>query len=327
MTERILVTGGAGFVGAHLCRRLLDDGAEVVCLDNFLTGVRSNISPLLDRSGFQLLEHDLREPVPWEGPLSAVLHLASPASPSAYLANPIQTLEVGSIGTLNVLELAARLDADLLLASTSEVYGDPEVSPQPESYRGNVSPTGPRSVYDEAKRFSEAATMAFRRARGVRTHIARIFNCYGPGMSPGDGRAIPDFIDRALDGRPVIVFGDGSQTRSFCYVDDLVDGLVALVRSDDPGPINLGNPDERSLLEIAELVVSLAGSDSRIEFGPLPEDDPRTRRPDITKARAVLGWEPRVELRDGLARTIAWFREMREEPAGSAEPPVSPASG
>jgi dTDP-glucose 4,6-dehydratase len=296
----------------------------VVCVDNFLTGRPANVDALRDHPRFRLVEHDLRAPLPWDDPLSAILHLASPASPAAYLANPIPTLEVGSLGTLHLLELASRTDADFLLASTSEVYGDPEVSPQPESYRGNVSSTGPRSVYDEAKRFGEAATMAFNRARGLRTRIARIFNCYGPGMSAGDGRAIPDFIRRALDGEPVVVFGDGSQTRSFCYVDDLVDGLLALFRSDEPDPINLGNPDERSLLEVAELVVSLAGSDSPITFGPMPEDDPRSRRPDIMRARTILGWEPRIELEEGLVRTIAWFREASDEgtPSAAGIPPA-----
>jgi dTDP-glucose 4,6-dehydratase len=312
VTDTVLVTGGAGFLGSHVCRRLLEDGNDVLCLDNFLTGRRTNVQALTEDPRFRLLEHDLRNPLPpFDEPISAVMHLASPASPAAYQANPIETLEVGSAGTLRVLELARRLDADLLLASTSEVYGDPEVSPQPESYRGNVSPIGPRSMYDEAKRFSEAATMAFHRTHGLRTRIARIFNCYGPGMSAGDGRAIPDFIRRALDGDPVVVFGDGSQTRSFCYVDDLVEGLLALLRSDEPQPVNIGNPDERSLLEVARLVVSLTGSDSPITFDALPEDDPRSRRPDITRARTILGWEPRTELEDGLARTIAWFSETR----------------
>jgi dTDP-glucose 4,6-dehydratase len=317
VTDTVLVTGGAGFLGSHVCRHLLEDGSEVLCLDNFLTGRRRNIEGLSEDPRFRLVEHDVREPLPaFEEPISAIAHLASPASPAAYQANPIQTLEVGSIGTLRMLELARHLDAVLLLASTSEVYGDPEVSPQPESYRGNVSPTGPRSMYDEAKRFSEAATMAFHRTHGVRTRIARIFNCYGPGMTAGDGRAIPNFIRRALDGEPLLVFGDGSQTRSFCYVDDLVEGLLTLLRTDHPEPVNIGNPDERSLLEVAKLVISLTGSDSTIEFAPLPEADPRTRRPDITTARTLLGWEPRIALEDGLSRTIEWFRERRDAVAG-----------
>jgi dTDP-glucose 4,6-dehydratase len=328
VTDRILVTGGAGFVGSHLCRRLLDRGAEVICLDNFLTGRRSNVDPLADDPRFRLVEHDLRRPIPLDDEISAVLHLASPASPAAYLANPIPTLEVGSLGTFHALELAARADADFLLASTSEVYGDPEVSPQPESYRGNVSSTGPRSVYDESKRFAEAATMAFHRARGLRTRIARIFNCFGPGMGVGDGRAIPEFVRRALDGEPVVVFGDGSQTRSFCYVDDMVEGLIALLRSNEPEPVNLGNPDERSLLEVARLVVRLTGSDSAILFDALPEDDPRSRCPDITRARTILGWEPRVGLEDGLVRTIDWFREGRSgTPATEARPDAGTAPG
>ena len=322
MTDTVLVTGGAGFLGSHVCRRLLEEGNEVLCLDNFLTGRRGNVETLTGDPRFRVVEHDLREPLPaFEEPISAIMHLASPASPAAYQANPIETLEVGSLGTLHVLELARRLDADLLLASTSEVYGDPEVSPQPESYRGNVSSTGPRSMYDEAKRFSEAATMAFHRTHGLRTRIARIFNCYGPGMSAGDGRAIPDFIRRALDGEPLLVFGDGSQTRSFCYVDDLVDGLLALLRADHPEPVNIGNPDERTVLEVAELVVSLTGSGSPIEFAPLPEDDPRTRRPDITTAKTLLGWEPRIELEEGLGRTIEWFRGQRGSAAASGERP------
>jgi dTDP-glucose 4,6-dehydratase len=326
VTDMVLVTGGAGFLGSHVCRRLLESGSRVLCLDNFLTGRRSNVEALTEDPRFRLVEHDLREPLPpFEESISTVMHLASPASPTAYQANPIETLEVGSVGTLHVLELARRLDADLLLASTSEVYGDPEVSPQPESYRGNVSPTGPRSMYDEAKRFSEAATMAFHRAHGLRTRIARIFNCYGPGMSARDGRAIPDFIRRALDGEPVVVFGDGSQTRSFCYVDDLVDGLLALLRSDESEPVNIGNPDERSLLEVARSVVSLSGSDSPITFEALPEDDPRSRRPDITRARTILGWEPRVELEEGLTRTIAWFRETRS--AASSDREARPDTG
>ena len=238
-----------------------------------------------------------------------MLNFASPASPPAYLAAPIHTLKVGALGTLHALGLAKRSGASFLLASTSEVYGDPEVRPQPESYRGNVSTTGPRGVYDEAKRFAEAATMAYHRAHGVDTRIVRIFNTYGPRLAPGDGRAVPNFISQALHGQPLTVYGDGSQTRSFCYVDDLIDGIVALLRSGEPEPVNLGNPDERSILELAEAVIEATGSDSEIVFEPLPEDDPKIRCPDITRARAILGWAPRVSLEEGLTRTVAWFRE------------------
>jgi dTDP-glucose 4,6-dehydratase len=309
MTERVLVTGGAGFLGSHVCRRLLDEGAEVIALDNFLTGRRSNLDPLIGRPGSDLVEHDLTVPIDPDLVCDAVLHLASPASPPAYLAHPIATLRVGSLGTFHALDLALRNGATFLLASTSEVYGDPEVNPQPETYAGRVSTVGPRSVYDEAKRFAEAVTMAYHRAHGLRTRIARIFNTYGPGMDTGDGRAIPEFIRSALLGEPLLVHGDGSQTRSFCFVDDLVDGLLALLAADEPLPVNLGNPDERSILEVAELVIRLTGSDSAIRFGDRPTDDPAVRRPDITRAERLLGWRPRVDLEEGLTRTIeAWRR-------------------
>jgi dTDP-glucose 4,6-dehydratase len=324
MSERVLVTGGAGFLGSHLCRRLLDEGAEVICLDSFLTGSRAKIEPLAASDRFELIEHDLTEPLDADLRFTALMHLASPASPPAYLANPIHTLRVGSLGTFHALEAALRSDADFLITSTSEVYGDPEVHPQPESYHGNVSTTGPRSVYDESKRFAEAATMAYHRTHGLRTRIARIFNTYGPGMEAGDGRAIPEFVTRALAGEPVVVFGDGSQTRSFCYVDDMIEGLLALLRSGERFPVNLGNPDERSLLDVARLVIELSGSDSGIEFAPLPQDDPIVRRPDITRARELLGWEPRVGFREGLERTIEAFRR---ETAGHRSPaPSSPAT-
>jgi dTDP-glucose 4,6-dehydratase len=304
VTERALVTGGAGFLGSHVCRRLLDQGAQVIALDNFLTGRRSNLDPLLGRPGFEVIEHDLTDPIDPDLTFDAVLHLASPASPPAYLAHPIATLRVGSLGTFHALDAALRNGATFLLASTSEVYGDPEVNPQPESYAGRVSTVGPRSVYDEAKRFAEAATMAYRRAHGLGTRIARIFNTYGPGMDPGDGRAIPEFIRSALLGEPLLVHGDGSQTRSFCFVDDLVDGLLALLGVDEPLPVNLGNPDERSIREVAELVIRLTGSSSPIRLGARPTDDPGVRRPDITRAEQLLGWRPRVDLEEGLARTI-----------------------
>ena len=304
-----VVTGGAGFLGSHLCERFLAEGAQVICVDSYITGSDSNVAHLVDDPAFTLLEHDITTPLFLDEAPSSVLNFASPASPPAYLAAPIHTLKVGALGTLHALGLAKRSGASFLLASTSEVYGDPEVRPQPESYRGNVSTTGPRGVYDEAKRFAEAATMAYHRAHGVDTRIVRIFNTYGPRLAPGDGRAVPNFISQALHGQPLTVYGDGSQTRSFCYVDDLIDGIVALLRSGEPEPVNLGNPDERSILELAEAVIEATGSDSEIVFEPLPEDDPKIRCPDITRARAILGWAPRVSLEEGLTRTVAWFRE------------------
>ena len=311
MAERILITGGAGFLGSHLCERFLELGAEVVCVDNYITGSNSNVAHLEGRFAFTLVAHDMTEPYFPESPPTSVLHFASPASPPAYLAAPIHTLKVGAHGTLHALGIARRAGASFLLASTSEVYGDPELRPQPESYRGNVSTTGPRGVYDEAKRYAEALTMAYHRAHGVDTRIVRIFNTYGPRLAPGDGRAVPNFVSQALTGRPLTVYGDGSQTRSFCYVDDLVDGIVALLRSGFHEPVNVGNPDERSILDLAQAVLEATGSDSEIVFKPLPEDDPRIRCPDITRARHVLGWEPRVTLEQGLAHTVACFRNAR----------------
>jgi dTDP-glucose 4,6-dehydratase len=308
MYERVLITGGAGFLGSHLCDRFLNQGADVWCLDNYLTGSFANVAHLVEHPRFRLVEHDITTPYYPEVPPTAVLHLASPASPPAYLANPIHTLKVGGLGTLHALGIAKDCSSVFLLASTSEVYGDPEVRPQPESYRGNVSTTGPRGVYDEGKRYAEALTMAYHRVHGVDTRILRIFNTYGPRLSPGDGRAVPNFISQALAGEPLTVYGDGSQTRSFCYVDDLVDGILALLRSGATKPINIGNPDERSILELAELVLEVTGSDSEILFEPLPVDDPRVRCPDITRARRLLGWAPKVELEEGLARTVEWFR-------------------
>jgi dTDP-glucose 4,6-dehydratase len=308
MSERILITGGAGFLGSHLCDRFVGEGARVWCLDNFLTGTAANVAHLVDEPGFTLVEHDITKPFVPEFSPTAVLHFASPASPPAYLANPIHTLKVGGLGTLHALGIAKDFGASFLLASTSEVYGDPEVRPQPESYRGNVSITGPRGVYDEGKRYAEALTMAYRRVHGVETGIVRIFNTYGPRLAPGDGRAVPNFISQALAGEPLTVYGDGSQTRSFCYVDDLIDGIVALLRSGEPKPVNIGNPDERSILDLAELVLAASGSRSEIVFEPLPEDDPRVRCPDITRARELLGWSPSVPLEQGLSRTVEWFR-------------------
>jgi dTDP-glucose 4,6-dehydratase len=308
MSERVLITGGAGFLGSHLCDRFLNQGADVWCLDNYLTGSFANVAHLVEHPRFRLVEHDITTPYYPDAVPTAVLHLASPASPPAYLANPIHTLKVGGLGTLHALGIAKACGSVFLLASTSEVYGDPEVRPQPESYRGNVSTTGPRGVYDEGKRYAEALTMAYHRGHGVDTRILRIFNTYGPRLSPGDGRAVPNFISQALAGEPLTVYGDGSQTRSFCYVDDLVDGILALLGSGATKPINVGNPDERSILELAELVLEVTGSDSEILFEPLPVDDPRVRCPDITRARRLLGWAPKVGLEEGLARTVEWFR-------------------
>ncbi|MFE4513411.1 UDP-glucuronic acid decarboxylase family protein [Kitasatospora sp. NPDC056783] len=307
--SRAVVAGGAGFLGSHLCERLLLDGCEVTCVDNFVTGHSRNVEALLDIGGFSVHECDIASDLDVPGPVDVVFNLASPASPVDYLRLPIQTLEAGSLGTIQTLKLAFRKKARYVLASTSEVYGDPLVHPQPESYWGNVNPVGLRSVYDEAKRFSESLTMAYRRACGVDTSIVRIFNTYGPRMRRGDGRVVPTFVEQALSGKALTVTGDGSQTRSLCYVDDLVDGLVRLAASRFPGPINLGNPHEVSILTLAEEIRELAESSSSIDFVDLPEDDPRLRRPDISLAGAALGWLPSVSLQRGLSRTITWFRE------------------
>ena len=304
---RAVVTGGAGFLGSHLCERLLDDGYEVVCLDNFLTGSPRNVEHLMERPGFRLVRADVSDYVHVTGPVDAVLHFASPASPIDYLRLPIHTLKVGSIGTLHTLGLAREKGARFLLASTSETYGDPQVHPQPETYWGHVNPVGPRGVYDEAKRFAEALTMAYRRTHGVDTAIVRIFNTFGERMRPDDGRAIPTFIRQALLGEQITVAGDGSQTRSICYVDDLVEGIVRLLRSDHPGPMNIGNPHELSMIDLARWIRDLAGSESEITFVERPEDDPLVRQPDITLARSVLGWEPVVPIEEGLRRTVEWF--------------------
>jgi dTDP-glucose 4,6-dehydratase len=310
MKRRAIVTGGAGFLGSHLCERLLAEEYEVLCLDDFSTGSPANCAHLLERDGFRLTRADVTEPVQVSGPVDAVLHFASPASPVDYLELPIETLKVGSIGTLHALGLAREKGARFLVASTSECYGDPLVNPQPESYWGNVNPVGPRSVYDEAKRFGEAATMAYRNTHGVDTAIVRIFNTYGPRMRPHDGRAIPTFIRQALAGEAITVAGDGSQTRSVCYVDDLIDGIVRLLHSGLPGPVNIGNPRELTVLELAEIVRDLVGSRSPIEFVPRPQDDPSLRRPDISLAKRELGWKPLVDLEAGLTRTIDWFRTL-----------------
>ncbi len=308
-----LVTGGAGFLGSHLCDRLLAESHRVICVDNLLTGNRKNIAHLIDREDFSFIEHDVTKPFEIDEPLDNVLHFASPASPIDYLELPIQTLKVGSLGTHNLLGLAKAKKARCLLASTSEVYGDPLVHPQPESYWGNVNPVGPRGVYDEAKRFAEAMVMAYHRVHGIDTRIVRIFNTYGPRMRPHDGRVVPAFIDQALRGEPLTVFGDGSQTRSFCYVDDLVEGIWRLLNSDVRDPVNIGNPHEMTVLEFAEAVTRLVNPESEVAFKPLPIDDPKTRQPDISSARKNLGWEPKVSLEDGLISTVAYFRQLVAE--------------
>ncbi|HEX9775523.1 MAG TPA: UDP-glucuronic acid decarboxylase family protein [Actinomycetota bacterium] len=310
---RVVVTGGAGFIGSHLSARLLDEGHDVVCLDNFLTGRRANVERLSGSPRFTAFDRDVSSPVFVDGEVDAVLHFASPASPVDYLRYPIQTLKVGAVGTWHTLGLARAKRARYLLASTSEVYGDPKVNPQPETYWGHVNPIGPRGVYDEAKRYAEAMTMAYHRSHGMDTRIVRIFNTYGPGMRADDGRAIPEFVTCALDGKPLVVHGDGTQTRSVCYVDDLVDGIVRLMMLDGPvsDPVNLGNPTEMTVLRLAEIIRELCGSDSEIAFGPRPEDDPNVRCPDIARARALLGWEPAVAPDVGLARTVEWFRTAR----------------
>jgi dTDP-glucose 4,6-dehydratase len=305
---RIVVTGGAGFLGSHLVDALLDRGDEVVCIDNLLTGSTDNIEHLVGRRAFTFVEHDVSRYLWVPGPVDVVMHLASPASPVDYLEMPIQTLKVGSLGTHNCLGLAKAKGARFFLASTSEVYGDPVVHPQPETYWGNVNPVGPRGVYDEAKRFAEAMTLAYHRNHGLEVRIVRIFNTFGPRMRARDGRVVSNFLVQALNGEPLTVYGDGTQTRSFCYVDDEVRGFLALLDSDHTGPINIGNPGEFTMLELADIVKEVTGSDSPIVFEPLPVDDPTQRRPDITLARTLLGWEPKVDLRDGLARTADYFR-------------------
>ena len=307
---RLLITGGAGFIGSHLCDRFIGQGHSVVCVDNFITGSESNIAHLMAHSAFQLVQHDITKPLELSGELHAVLHFASPASPIDYLKLPIQTLKVGSIGTMNALGIAKSKQAKFLLASTSEVYGDPDVHPQVETYWGRVNPIGPRGVYDEAKRFAEAMTMAYHRAHGVDTRIVRIFNTYGPRMRAEDGRAIPAFISQALREEPLTVFGTGSQTRSFCYIDDLVDGIIRLTQADCHDPVNLGNPEEYTILQLAQRIIELTGTRSRVVFQSLPEDDPKQRCPDISRALRELQWAPRTSLDDGLQKTVEWFHAM-----------------
>ncbi len=302
---RVVLTGGAGFIGSHLCERLLAEGAEVVCVDNLLTGRAENLAHLA--GPLELRRHDITTPLEVPGPVDYVLHFASAASPVDYLAHPIQTLKAGALGTWVTLGMARAKGARFLLASTSEVYGDPQVSPQSEEYWGHVNPVGPRGCYDEAKRFAEAMTIAYHRHHKVNTGIVRIFNTYGPRMRPDDGRVIPTFLLQAVHGEPLTVYGTGTQTRSFCYIDDLVEGIIRLMRSDVHDPVNLGNPEEVRIVELAHLVLELTGSRSPLTYKPLPEDDPTRRRPDITRARTLLGWTPRVPLQDGLRRTLDWF--------------------
>jgi dTDP-glucose 4,6-dehydratase len=299
-----LVTGGAGFLGSHLCEALLERGQRVLCVDNLVVSSLENIEHLRD-DAFTFVNHDVIDPLAIEEPVDFVYHLAALASPIDYLRMPLHSLKTGSYGTHHALGLAKFKRARLLLTSTSEVYGDPQVHPQPETYWGHVNPIGPRGVYDEAKRYAEALTMAYHRQQGVDTGIARIFNTYGPRMRPNDGRAIPTFLRQAIEGKPVTVFGDGSQTRSFCYVDDMIRGLVLLAESDEHLPVNVGNPDEKPLLELAETIIRLTGSSSEIVYEALPVDDPQIRQPDITRAKQLLGWQPEVELEDGLRKTIA----------------------
>ena len=316
---RIVVTGGAGFLGSHLCEKLLHRGDHVVCVDNLSTGQRENVDRLSRFPGFSFVEEDVTIQLPVLGRVDAVAHLASPASPPDYHRLPLETLAVGSRGTENALELARRNDARFVLASTSEIYGDPLVHPQTEEYWGNVNSIGRRSVYDESKRYAEAVSMAYRRTHGVDVGVIRIFNTYGPRMRPQDGRVVTSFITQALTGTPLTIYGNGDQTRSFCYVDDLVRGIIAMIDSDCSGPINMGNPHERTMLELAELILELTGSDSSLEFHPLPQDDPTRRQPDISRARALLGWEPKVDAEEGLARTVAWFSARPAEVQAAAD--------
>jgi len=306
---RVLITGGAGFLGSHLCDRFLSEGHQVIAMDNLVTGCTRNIAHLAGHERFRFIKQDVTEYLYLEGPVDAVLHFASPASPIDYLQLPIQTLKVGALGTHKALGLARAKGARFLLASTSEVYGDPMVHPQPEDYWGHVNPIGPRGVYDEAKRFAEALTMAYHRYHGLQTRIVRIFNTYGPRMRLDDGRVVPNFIGQALRGEPLTVYGNGSQTRSFCYYSDLIEGIYRLLHTDDSDPVNIGNPNEVSILEFAQHINRLVGNAAGIEFKPLPVDDPRVRKPDIARARQLLGWEPQVGLEEGLQKTVEWFRQ------------------
>lgn len=317
---RIVLTGAAGFLGSHLAHRFLSEGHEVLGVDNLITGSRENVAWLQETGGFTFREHDVSIPLFVSGPVDGVLHFASAASPVDYLELPIQTLKVGSLGTHNMLGLAREKGARFLLASTSEVYGDPEIHPQVEGYWGHVNPVGPRGVYDEAKRFAEALSMAYHRVHGIPVRIARIFNTYGPRMRPGDGRVVSNFMVQALRGEPLTAYGSGQQTRSFCFVDDLVEGLIRLFASDYAGPVNLGNPTEYTILDLAKTVIEEVGSGSEVEFRPLPQDDPKVRQPDISLARELTGWDPRVSLREGLRLTIPYFRDRVERGGAEARP-------
>jgi dTDP-glucose 4,6-dehydratase len=309
--SRVVVTGGAGFLGSHLCEALIARGCDVVAFDSFLTGDPTNLSRLADHRRFTLIEQDVTRFMRVQGPVDAVMHFASPASPADYLAHPIKTLKVGSLGTHNAIGLAKEKGARFLLASTSEIYGDPLVHPQTEEYWGNVNPVGPRGVYDEAKRFAEAIAMAYHRMHGIDVKIVRIFNTYGPRLRAGDGRVVSNFLVQAMRGQPITIFGDGTQTRSFCYVDDEVRGILALLDSDWNGPMNIGNPVEFTVLELASLVLEVTGSPAELVFEPLPVDDPTRRCPDISQARQVLQWEPAIPLREGLSRTLAWYESIQ----------------
>ena len=314
---RILVTGGAGFIGSHLIDRLMAQGHEVVCLDNFYTGRKINVLKWLDKPNFELIRHDITEPIRLE--VDRIYHLACPASPVHYQFNPVKTIKTNVLGTLHMLGLAKRVKARLLLASTSEVYGDPEIHPQPEDYRGNVNPIGPRACYDEGKRVAETLAFDYHRDNGVDIRVARIFNTYGPRMLPDDGRVVSNFIVQALEGKALTVYGDGSQTRSFCYVSDLVEGLMRLMEGDFIGPVNLGNPDEYTILELAQKVQQTIDPNTELIFKPLPQDDPKKRQPDITRARSYLGWEPTIPLSEGLQKTIADFRARLEAAGNEAQ--------
>lgn len=315
---RAVITGGAGFLGSHLCDAMIAQGWGIVCVDNLITGDRENIQHLEKHSRFQFVRHDVSESLEIQSPIDAVMHFASPASPDDYLKFPLETLKVGSLATFNALELARKNRARFLMASTSECYGDPEVSPQPETYWGHVNSVGPRSVYDEAKRFSEAVTMAYQRKHGVDTRIVRIFNTYGPRMRLNDGRALPNFLFQALSGQPITVYGDGKQTRSFCYVSDLIEGILRLLNSKEHMPVNIGNPHEITILEFAQRIRAMTGNRVDLAYRPLPQDDPKRRRPDITKARTLLNWEPRVPLEEGLQRTLEYFQgKFEQKRAGS----------
>lgn len=307
--KSVLITGGAGFIGSHLCALFLERGYKVICMDNLITGSKDNIAALFDDKNFSFINHNITTPIHVDGNIDMILHFASPASPDDYLAYPIQTLKVGSLGTHNCLGLAKAKEARFLLASTSEVYGDPLVHPQTEDYWGNVNPIGPRGVYDEAKRFAEAMTMAYHRFHKVDTKIVRIFNTYGPHMRLKDGRAVPNFITQALKNEPITLYGDGSQTRSFCFVADLIDGIYRLAHSDLNEPVNIGNPNEITIKELADHIIRLTQSKSKLKAKPLPKDDPRQRRPDISRAKDKLKWQPKIDLEEGLARTVDWFKQ------------------